>query len=160
MHSDLPFVVAAPCHPSLDGAIDRFCDGLRVETRWFGRRAATCTKPAPSLIRRLASREPGIRLAAVVHGEIIGLARIDLGSASAPELLVAVAGPWRRQGVALALGRAVVERAQEAGIDRIVLRTSERGVALRELAVELGFEVVDLGHGSVQLIRGREPVGA
>jgi GNAT superfamily N-acetyltransferase len=155
MHTDLPFVLVAPGHPSLDGAIERFCERLRAETRWFGRRGADCPKPAPSLIRRLASHEPGIRLAAVVDGEIIGLARIDVGAA-APELLVAVDATWRRRGVALALGRAVVARAHDAGFERIVLRTSERGDRLRELAAALGFEVVDLGQG-LDLIRVLPP---
>jgi GNAT superfamily N-acetyltransferase len=157
MHSDHPFVVAAPDHPSLDGAIVRFCDGLRAEARWFGRRAADCAKPSPSLIRRLASMEPGLRLAAVLDGEIIGLARIDTSAQSGPELLVAVAAPWRRQGVALALGQAIVAQAHDAGIDRVVLHTSYRGSELRELGAALGFQVVDLGRGRLDLIRTFRP---
>ena len=158
MHTDLPFLVAAAGHPSLDDAIVRFCDALRAESRWFGPRGAGSRKPSPSLIRRLASTQPGLCLAAVIDGDVIGLARIDAAAPSGPELLVAVAGRWRGRGVALTLGEAIVRRATDAGLDRIVLRTSERGDALRELASALGFQVVELGRGHIDLIRTLQPV--
>lgn len=158
MHNDQPFIVAAPAHPSLDGAIVRFGDALRNETRWFGRRGASSPKPTLALIRRLESTEPGLRLAAVHDGEIVGLARIDHTAACGPELLVAIAEPWRRRGVALALGRAVVARAHASGLERIVLHTSYRGVELRGVGAALGFQVVDLGRGRLDLIRTLHPV--
>jgi GNAT superfamily N-acetyltransferase len=156
-HADPPFIVAAPAHPSLDGAIIRFCDALRNETRWLGQRGALSSKPAPSLIRRLEADEPGLRLAAVHDGEIVGVARIDTTAACGPELLVAVAEPWRRRGVALALGRAIVGRAHLVGIERIVVRTSSRGAEIREVGAALGFRVVDLGGGRVDLVRALPP---
>ena len=100
MHTELPFVVVAPAHPSLDGAIVRFGDDLRAETRWFGRRGAAGPKPSSALVRRLVGTAPGPRLAAVLDGEIIGLARIDLDAPAGPELLIAVAAPWRRRALA------------------------------------------------------------
>ena len=157
MHTDPPFIVAAPAHPSLDGAIVRFCDALRNETRWFGERGNLSPKPVPSLIRRLEADEAGLRLAAVHDGEIVGLARIDSTATCGPELLVAVAEPWRRRGVALALGRAIVGRAHLAGIGRIVVHTSYRGAEIREVGAALGFHVVDLGRGRVDLIRTLQP---
>ena len=157
MDPEHPFVVAAPAHPSLEGAIARFGDALRTETRWFGRRGADAPKPVPSLIRRLVADAPGLRLAAVHDGEIVGLARIDVDAACGPELLVAVVEPWRRRGVALTLVQAIVARAHTVGIERIVLHTSHRGAELHELGAALGFRVVDLGRGRVDLIRTLAP---
>jgi GNAT superfamily N-acetyltransferase len=157
MHTDLPFVVAAPAHPSLDGAIVRFCDDLRAETRWFGRRGTAASKPSLTLVRRLAAPSPGLRLAAVHEGAIVGVARIDVEAPAGPELLVAVAAPWRGRGVALALGQAIVARAHDAGIERVVLHTSYRSAELRDLGAALGFRVVDLGSGRLDLIRTRQP---
>jgi GNAT superfamily N-acetyltransferase len=152
-----PHVFVAPAHPSLDGAVGRFCDELRVETRYFGRRAAAAPKPAASLIRRLESPVPGIALAALVDGQLIGLARIDEHAVGGPELLVAVAGPWRKQGVALALVTEIVARAHRAGMSRIVLRTCYRASELRQLGDALGFQVVDLGQGRLDLVRWLAP---
>jgi GNAT superfamily N-acetyltransferase len=149
--------VVAPGHPSLDGAIHRFGNDLRAEARWFGRKAAGSSKPSTHLVARLEADGPGIRLAAVCDGELIGLARIDLGTAGGAELLVAVAAPWRGRGVALALGRAVVTRAHRAGIPRIVMRTRYRGAELRELLASLGFQVFDLGPGRLDLVRTLTP---
>lgn len=154
---DLPLIVAAPAHPSLDGAVVRFADALRTETRWFGRRGVHASKPTPSLIRRLTANGPGLRLAAVHVGEIIGLVRIDLESPAGPELLVAVVEPWRRRGVALELVRAVVGRAGEAGMERLTMRTASRCADLRRLGRGVGFAAVDLGGGRVDLVRTHPP---
>jgi GNAT superfamily N-acetyltransferase len=158
MPNDQPFIVAAPAHPSLDGAIARFAAALREESRWFGRRGADSPKPALTLIRRLEVPEPGLRLAAVHDSEIVGLARIDVDASCGPELLVAIAAPWRRRGVALALGRAVVARAHDRGLERIVLHTSYRSAELRDVGAALGFQVVDVGGGRVDLIHTRHPL--
>jgi GNAT superfamily N-acetyltransferase len=157
MYTDLPYLVAAPAHPSLDGAIARFCDVLGDETRWYGERAGSAT-PLPSLIRRLGSGQPGLRLAAVHDGDIVGLARIDATAAHGPELLVAVVQRWRRHGIASALGRAIVGRAHAAGIERLVLRTRSRVDELRAVGAELGFRVVDLGGGRLDLLRTLAPL--
>lgn len=156
MHT--PFIVAAPAHPSLDGAIIRFCDALGAETRWFGRRGADSPKPSPSLIRRLGATSPGLRLGAVHDGEIVGLARIDAEATCGPELLVAVVATWRRRGVAQSLVQAVVARAGAVGMERIVLHTSYRSAELRELGAALGFQAIDLGRGRPDLVRTLHPL--
>jgi GNAT superfamily N-acetyltransferase len=146
-----PFVVVAAAHPSLDDAVHRFCDALRDEHRLIGRRGAA-TAPMTALARRLEAPGPDITLAAMCDGEIIGLARIDHSAPDGPDLLIAVAAPWRRRGVAMFLGRALVARAHAAGVPRIVVRTGGRGTDLRGLAHELGFEVFDLGRGQLDLV--------
>lgn len=157
MELGTPHVVVAAAHPSLDDAVHRFCDELRAETRYFGRRGAASPKPTPSLVRRLESSEPAIELAALVDGRIIGLARIDDATTAGPELLIAVAQAWRGRGVALALGQEIVARAHRVGVPRIVLRTSYRGSDVRELGNALGFQVFDLGRGRLDLVRSLEP---
>ena len=157
MELGTPHVLVAPAHPSLDGAVLRFCDELRAETRYFGRRAAAAPKPTAALVRRLESPTRGIGVAAVVDGELIGLARIDDEAPGGPELLVAVARPWRGRGVALALVQEIVTRARSAGMTRIVLRTSDRRSDLRDVGDALGFQVVDLGQGRLDLVRSLAP---
>ena len=111
MGIDPPFVVAAPGHPSLDGAVDRFI----------------AAQPADAA-RRLAAACSAIRLAAVRDGEVIGVARVDLVGPHRAELFVAVAAPWRRMGVAAALGQAVTAQANARGVPTIAVLA---GVARR-----------------------------
>ena len=146
----------AAAHPSLDDAVHRFCDALRAETRYFGRRGAAAPKPTASLIRRLETPAPGITLAALIDGAVIGVARIDELAADGPELLIAVAEPWRGRGVAMSLAQTIVARAHRAGVSRIVIRASARGSDIRELGHALGFQVYDLGRGRLDLIRTLE----
>jgi GNAT superfamily N-acetyltransferase len=157
MYTDPPFIVAAPAHPSLDGAIVRFCDALRAETRWSAQRSSSRTS-SPSLARRLAAGTPGLRLAAVHDGEIVGVARIDSMATCGPELLIAVAAAWRGRGIARSLGQDIVARAHAAGVERIVLHTDRRHGELRDLGAALGFQVVDLDRGRIDLLRTLQPV--
>ena len=69
--------MVAPDHPSLDDGIAGFTAALLAESRYFGRRGAVASRPSPVLVRRLAVGDAGPRLAGVVDGEVIGLARID-----------------------------------------------------------------------------------
>ena len=156
MDIDPPFFVAATGHPSMDGAVDACCDVLRAECRWSGRRAALAATPSSRLVDRLATA-PGIRLAAVRDGAVIGLACVDVDAPGGAELLVAVVAAWRGRGVALELGREIVARAHAAGIPRIVMRTSYRSAEQRELGASLGFQVVDLGRGRLDLVRTAPP---
>lgn len=159
MERAAPFALVAPEHPSLDGAIDRFAAGLRNESRYFGRRGAAAPKPTPSLVRRLTAPGPDqLRLAAVADGEVIGMARLDEEAPDGAELLIAVSLPWRRQGVALALGRDIVARAHQLGHGRVFMRTCYRASELRDLGHELGFDVVDTGRGRLELVRVLAPL--
>lgn len=152
MDIDPPFVVANPAHPSLDDALGRFAAELGAEHH--GRGATRL----PARVRRLMAHGPGIAAAAVVDGEVIGLARIDLSSPAAPELLVAVLPRWRARGVAAALGATVVARAADAGVERIVVHAGDRSGRLRSLASAGGFRLVDAGGGRLDLIRTAPPV--
>ena len=102
------FLVVAADHPSLIEARERFAATLRAEQRFFGRAGAE-PKPFPSLIAKLLA-DDGVRLAAAVDGEIIGLACLRADG----EAAVAVVEEWRGRGVATELVRAVIVRGRAA----------------------------------------------
>lgn len=139
--------VVAADHPSLDGDIDAFLDGVRREQRYFGPTARRNPKPAHSLTSALRERG-GFRMAAVECGRIVALARVDEGG----ELFLVVGPEHRGHGIGTALGRAVALRACELGVSRVVLRTSRRSHAARRVGEELGAVVVDRGRGRVEVI--------
>lgn len=64
-------------------------------------------------------------LAALVDGEIVGVARYapDRARAGAAELAVAVADDWQRQGIATRLIRALGQSARAAGFERFLIVT-------------------------------------
>lgn len=147
-------LIVAADHPSLIGARARFADRLRAEQRFFGRSVST-PKPFPSLIATLLDGE-GSRLAAMVDGEIIGLSCIRRDG----EASVAVVEAWRGRGVASALLRAAIERAQLAGQSLVFIRSSRRSRALAAIGASLGGTVVDRGRGSIELILMTEADGS
>lgn len=156
-------VVVTADHPSLDPAVEVFASALRAESRYFGRRGDEAARPVPSLVRRLTS--PGhdhcdLRVAGLIDGEIVAMAAIDEQAPEGPELLIAVAAPWRRRGLALAVGQELVRRATQRGLERIVLRTSRRSSDVHEAGLALGLELVELGPGRQALVRQleRQPV--
>jgi GNAT superfamily N-acetyltransferase len=139
-------LIVAADHPSLIDARERFAVELRAEQRFFGRSAAT-PKPFPSFIATLLTGD-GSRLAAIIDGEIVGLACIRPDG----EALVAVVERWRGQGLATALLRAAIERAQLAGHSMVFIRSSRRSPAVAAIGAALGGTVVDLGRGRIELI--------
>ncbi len=147
-----PIVLAAPDHPALDTALATFAAELRSETRYFGQRGRSSRKPSPNLVRRLVTPTPGVRLAAVVDGRIVGLARVDAAAVDGPELLIAIVEAWRGRGLARTLTASVLERSHALGHRRLVLHSSHRSPALRAIGQDLGFEVVDLGRGRLDLV--------
>ena len=139
--------VIAADHPSRDRDIARFLAGLASEPRYFGPSAAANPKPFPSLIQALGARG-GFRLAAIEHGRVIGLVRVDAHG----HAFIAVVPERRGVGVGTALGRAALDRAIGLGYTRIVLRTSRRSRAARRIGAALGCVVVEHGHGRTDLI--------
>jgi len=140
--------IIAADHPSLDSGVARFADEVRAEPRYFGRTGDPGPKPFPSLIARVCSRESGFRFAALHEGRVVGLARVD----DHGEVFIVVVAAARGRGVGLALARAMVERARDRGYTRVVLRSSRRSRAAVALAESMGFIVVDVGLGRIELI--------
>jgi GNAT superfamily N-acetyltransferase len=145
MRSDVQIVAAD--HPSLDGDVERFLGGLRSERRYFGPTGRANPKPFPSLISTLSGRG-GFRLAAVECGRIVGLVRVD----GAGELSIAVGAEHRRAGIGSALCRAASERAAALGHGRLLVRSTRRSRAVRELATGLGAVVVERDRGRTELL--------
>lgn len=140
-------VVVAADHPSLVGDIDAFLERLQREQRYFGPTARANPKPFRSLIASLRERG-GFRMAAVECGRIVGLARVD----GAGELFLAVGPEHRNRGIGTALGLAMVARASDLHLRRLVLRSTRRSRDARRLGDQLGAVVIDLGRGRTELI--------
>ena len=151
---DLPqLVVVSADHPSLEGAAAAFGAALRAETRYFGRRGERAARPDAVPGAPAHGPVANLRLAGLIDGDIVAMAAIDDEAVDGPELLIAVAEPWRGQGVALAIGREIVARATEDGRQRVVLRTCYRSSDIREAGDALGLETFDLGRGRLALVR-------
>jgi GNAT superfamily N-acetyltransferase len=141
-------VVVAADHPSLTDEVDRFVMDVRAETRFFGPTAAAAPKPSRTLLARLGEQGSGMRVAATLGGRVIGLARVDdLG-----ELWVAVAAEHRGRGVGTAIAAALIDRCRTLGYTRLVMRSSRRSRAALALGGSMGFTLVELGRGRVDLI--------
>lgn len=139
--------VVSADHPSLDDDVAAFAAALRAEPRYFGPRSSANPKPTRSLIDRVCSRGDGVAVAALDEGAVVGLARVD----DAGEVLIAVRPDQRGTGVGTALAATLVERARAAGYTRLVLRSSRRSRAATALGRTMGFTVVDVGRGRVEL---------
>ena len=149
-------MIASPDNPSvaptIRAATDRFREAVRAEQRFFGRRSPTGPKPLPSLIRRLIHADPAVRVVAVAGDEVVGMTTIELAAPAGPELLLAVAEPWRGRGVATELTRAVLVAARERDVPRLVVRTSRRVPALIALGRAMGAVVTEGDRGRIDLI--------
>lgn len=144
MH-DAKVLIVALDHPSVIDAVDRFADDLRNEQRFFGRRSTAA--PFPSLINRLTSAD-GLRMGAQVDGRLVAMARVDhRGDTS-----IAVVASARDQGIGRELLTAVLRRAGEIGMGRLVLRSSQRSRSMAALGTSIGATTIDQGCGRVDFI--------
>jgi GNAT superfamily N-acetyltransferase len=73
---------------------------------------------------------------------------------------VVVGADHRGRGVGTALAAAVVARSRALGYTRLVMRSSRRSRAALAMGASMGFTVVDLGRGRVDLILDLLPHGA
>jgi len=144
---DESYCIAPADHPSIGGEVNEFIRRLQTEPRFFGPSARANPKPSRRLRDALCERG-GFRLAAVEHGSIVGLARVD----GAGELYIAVEAEHRGRGIGKALGRMAAIRAVELGYPRLVLMTTRRSHAAQRVGEELGCIVVHGHHGRTELI--------
>jgi GNAT superfamily N-acetyltransferase len=147
VHDSGGILVVDAQHPSLGAELDRFFDALRDEPRYFGPSASANPKPFRSLIEALRSPE-GVRMAAIECGRAVGLARVDTSG----ELFIAIVNDRRGTGVGTTLGRAVLDRAAEAGYRRVVLRTTRRSRAARRVGEQLGCVLVERARGRTEMV--------
>jgi GNAT superfamily N-acetyltransferase len=146
-------VVVAADHPSLTAEIERFVMDVRAESRFLGPTAAAAPKPGRTLLARLSEPGPGVRVAGTLDGRVLGLARVDHRG----ELWVAVTAEHRGRGVGTAIAAELISRCRTLGYTRLVMRSSRRSRAALALGASMGFTVVDLGRGRVDLILDLAP---
>ena len=75
--------------------------------------------------------------------EVVGYTALRRNGAESPEAenrLTAVRRAWRRRGIATALKRAQIERAREAGIERISTTNDETNVGMRGVNARLVYQ--------------------
>jgi GNAT superfamily N-acetyltransferase len=149
-------VIVAVDHPSLADDIEHFVAAARAEPRRCGPSAAANPKPSRALLAEVSAPGPGFRVAAVLDGLVVAIARVDHRG----EVWVVVGADHRGRGVGTALAAAVVARSRALGYTRLVMRSSRRSRAALAMGASMGFTVVDLGRGRVDLILDLLPHGA
>ncbi len=139
--------IVAVEHPSLDGDVELFLDGLRSEQRYFGPTARANPKPFSSLIESL-QRRTGFRLGVVECGRVVGLARVD----RAGQMFIAGLPEHRGRGIGTLLGKAVLDRATQLGYQRISIRSTTRSRACHGIGAALGCAIRVGTRGRTDLI--------
>jgi len=88
-------------------------------------------------------------------GSIIGVARYapEPDAPGVADVAFFVLDAWQGQGVATLLGRALVERADANGVERLIASTFADNRAARAVLRRLGFRTVAIGAGIVELAR-------
>jgi GNAT superfamily N-acetyltransferase len=85
---------------------------------------------------------PSACVVAIADGEVVGytgLRRRGSVSPNAENMLTAVRRPWRRRGIATALKREQIARAQAVGIEQIYTTNDEANVGMRGVNARLGY---------------------
>jgi GNAT superfamily N-acetyltransferase len=85
------------------------------------------------------SLRPELCFVALADGEVIGYAILNDFGRECHHGLTAVRRDWRRRGVAAALKRTQIARAQELGYERLVTESEERNDPMRNLNLKLGY---------------------
>lgn len=140
-------IIVAADHPSLDDQVAVFVDGVRGESRYFGPIARRNPKPFPSLLTELQHRS-GFRLAAMEHGCITGLVRVDDDGC----VHIVVAVEHRGRGTGTLLLNAAIARAAHFQFGHLVLRATHRSRVIRKLGDRFGCTAIELTHGRIDLI--------
>jgi GNAT superfamily N-acetyltransferase len=109
--------------------------GLDAETSWTS---------AEWRVRELErpSRRHDLSFLAVIDGEVVGYATLDVFPAGGFHGLTAVARAWRRKGVGRVLKRSQIAAAKEVGLERLYTESEEHNEPMRSLNEELGFRPI------------------
>ena len=88
-------------------------------------------------------------------GSIVGVARYapEPDAPGVADVAFFVLDAWQGQGIATLLGRALVERADANGVERLIASTFADNRAARTVLRRLGFRTVAIGAGIVELAR-------
>ena len=88
-------------------------------------------------------------------GSIVGVARYapEPDAPGVGDVAFFVLEAWQGQGIGTLLGRALVERADANGVERLVATTFAHNRAARAVLRRIGFRTVAIGAGVVELAR-------
>lgn len=125
-----------------------FAAALVDQPRFFGAGAV----PPPSARWRSKLCHPaGVRgVAALIGGELVGVARVSPRPAHGVELYIAVAAPWRRQGIGTALAAAATRLARTMGEQTLIAVSDHRKASARAMARHLSSEATLVGPYGVE----------
>ena len=143
-----------PISPDDAPGLVEFHEGLSFETvyrRFFGvhphlgRREAEHFCTVDSMAR--------FALVALVHGEIVGVARMErLARASTAEVAFVVADRFQHRGLGRLLARRLADAARQRGVEEFVAEILPENQAMLRLLPDAGFEVkLSMGDGVVHL---------
>jgi mycothiol synthase len=85
------------------------------------------------------NRRPELMFLALAGDEVVGYAGLQAYDEQAFHGLTVTRRDWRRRGVAIALKRAEIAAAKEAGFKRLLTESEERNEPMRRLNEKLGF---------------------
>jgi GNAT superfamily N-acetyltransferase len=85
------------------------------------------------------NRRPELMFLALAGDEVVGYAGLQAYDEQAFHGLTVTRRDWRRRGVAIALKRAEIAAAKEAGFQRLLTESEERNEPMRLLNERLGF---------------------
>jgi ribosomal protein S18 acetylase RimI-like enzyme len=97
-----------------------------------------------------------------IGGEVVAMGALRAAAAHVGELKrVRVARPFQGRGIGEAISRALLERAQELGFQRVVLETTTRQRPAQHLYEKLGFRETHrkLGHTGLELVFYEREIG-
>jgi GNAT superfamily N-acetyltransferase len=89
--------------------------------------------------QQIPSRRPEFVHVALVDGEPVGFASLNVYGAAAYNGFTVVSRRFRRRGLARALKLAQIEDARRAGIERLATQSNEDNAPMRTLNAELGY---------------------
>ena len=108
-----------------------------------GQWAMTVEDERAFIADRNASPERGIFAAAEVGGEVVGVGHLDRGQRTtnrhSATLGLSIDAAWRRQGIATAIMRYLIDWAQREDLVRIELKVFSRNAPAIHLYEQLGF---------------------
>lgn len=146
-HCDMPPLVVAMDHPSLQHLVPRFVELLSRESRRFDNEGIGDPNPSPSLVRK-ATDPQRRRFGAMAAGELIGVASLS----PAGDVAVSIAPQHRGRDVGSRLLEHLATIAERDGHTELVMESTRRSRPMAVFGERFDWTTRDLGHGELELI--------
>ena len=121
-----------------DGALDEFAASLAREPRFFGRKSTP--RPSVNWCSMLCHRSRRVGFAALVAGELVGVARLWPRTVDGLDMYVSVAAPWRQMGIGARLVREAFDLTAALGHTSVVAIAEHRKAPVQALARRFEME--------------------